>query len=166
MLTLVYLVMFGPKKGSIIAYRSGWFNNIDLNILSATRKWNVLSYKFHFTTVTSRTTSYMLVTFWTFFFFFGESLLLLVFNYSSTVDTVTSSSFFTIKQHPFNYLSTFSTTLMYHITFFIVYLTSSAILYLINLNYSYNYNYFRQSFFIVWVPVFSLIWLSVYTIIS
>lgn len=166
MLMLVFLVMFGPKKGSIVAYRSGWFNNLDLSVLTNRKNWNNTAYRFHFTTITSRSTSYMLVSFWIFFFFFGETLLLVTFNYSATVDTITSSSFFTIKQHPFTYMSTFSTTLMYHVTFYIVFLTVSAILYLTNLNYSYNYNYFRQSFLITWIPVASLAWFIFYALIQ
>jgi hypothetical protein len=163
MLMLVFLVMFGPKKGSIVAYRSGWFNNLDNAIRSNLRNWNTLLYRFQFTTVTSRSTSYMLISFWTFFFFFGETLLLVTFNYSTTVDTITSSSFFIIKQHPFTYMSTFSASLMYHITFYIIFLTTSAILYLINLNYSYNYNYFRQTFVITWLPIASLVWFTTYS---
>jgi hypothetical protein len=166
MLMLVFLVMFGPKKGSIVAYRSGWFNNLDMAIRSNIKNWSMLSYKFHFTTVTSRSTSYFLILFWSFFFFFGETLLLLTFNYSSTVDTITSSSFFTVKQHPFTYISTFSTTLMYHITFYIIFLTTSAILYLTNLNYSYNYAYFRQSFIITWVPIFCSAWFIFYSLLQ
>lgn len=157
MLMLVFLVMFGPKKGSVIAYRSGWYNNLDTSVISNSIKWNFNAHRFHFTTITSRSTSYMLVCFWTFFFFFGESLLLVTFNFSTTVDTITSSSFFTIKQHPFTYMSTFSTNLMYHITFYIVLLTTSAVLYLINLNYSYNYNYFRQTFLITTLPIIALV---------
>lgn len=166
MLMLVFLVYFGPKKGSIVAYRSGWFNNLDSVIKVSNKTWSEISYRFHFTTITSRTTSYFLVTFWTFFFFFGESLLLVTFNFSTTVDTVTSSSFFTIKHHPFTYMSTFSATLMYHITFYIVFLTTSAILYLVNLNYSYNYNYFKQTFIITWLPISAVLWFSFYTILQ
>ena len=166
MLMLVFLVMFGPKKGSIVAYRSGWFNNLDTAIRSNEASWGALSHRFHFTTITSRSTSYMLISFWTFFFFFGETLLLVTFNYSTTVDTITSSSFFIIKQHPFTYMSTFSTTLMYHVTFYIVFLTTSAILYLINLNYSYNYKYFRQSFVITYLPVLSLVWFVFYSFLQ
>ena len=166
MLMLVFLVMFGPKKGSIVAYRSGWFNNLDTPFKVSSLNWSELAYKFHFTTITSRTTSYFLVSFWIFFFFFGETLLLVTFNFSTTVDTITSSSFFTVKQHPFTYMSTFSTTLMYHITFYIVFLTTSAILYLVNLNYSYNYNYFRQTFIISYLPILAVIWFIFYSAIQ
>jgi hypothetical protein len=160
---LVFLVMFGPKKGSVVAYKSGWYslldyqlntiistlrstndNNISKNLSSILLYVYALIYRFNFTTVTSRSTSYFLFTFWVFFFFFGEVLLLLTFNFSAPVDTISSSSFFTIKQHTAFYLNSLSNTLLYHINIYIYFLTSSAILYLINLNYSYSYNYFKQ----------------------
>ena len=151
---LVFLVMFGPKKGSVVAYRSGWFAHMTtqayslINYTKLNREFSQLfkasTYRFTFTTVTSRTTSYFLFSFWCFFFFFGESLLLVTFNFTTPVDTITSSSFFTIKQHTIFYINTTSSTLLYHINVYIYLLTSSAILYLVNLNYSYNYYYFNQ----------------------
>lgn len=146
--------MFGPKKGSIVAYSSAW----DFNFLKHTQSLffflkntnysnlsHALKYRFHFTTITSRSTSYFLLSFWLFFFFYGETLLLVVFNYSTPVDTITSSSFFTIKQHIIFFLTTTSTQLTSHINFYIFFLTSCSFMYLINLNYTYNYNYFRQN---------------------
>ena len=154
MFILVFLVMFGPKKGSIVAYVSSW----DFNFVKHTQALvyycytnrsvvlsNSLKYKFHFTSITSRSTSYFLFSFWLFFFFYGETLLLIVFNYSTPVDTITSSSFFTIKQHVIFFLTTMSSQLTSHINFYIYFLTSCSFCYLINLNYTYNYNYFRQS---------------------
>jgi hypothetical protein len=154
MFFLIFLVMFGPKKGSIVAYSSAWdFNFVKhsqaivhyLNSLNTSSLIHSLKYRFHFTTVTSRSTSYFLFSFWLFFFFYGETLLLVVFNYSTPVDTITSSSFFTIKQHIIFFLTTTSTQLTSHINFYIYFLTSCAFMYLINLNYSYNYSYFKQS---------------------
>jgi len=155
MFVLVFLVMFGPKKGSIVAYSSAWDFNFSKHTQalgyyhsSETSTKSIdhsLRYRFHFTTITSRSTSYFLFSFWLFFFFYGETLLLIVFNYSTPIDTITSSSFFTIKQHVIFFLTTTSTQLTSHINFYIYFLTSCAFMYLTNLNYSYNYNYFRQS---------------------
>ena len=154
MFFLVFLVMFGPKKGSIVAYSSAWDFNFLKHSQAITQYLNTvtfaglnhsLKYRFHFTTVTSRSTSYFLFSFWLFFFFYGETLLLVVFNYSTPIDTITSSSFFTIKQHIIFFLTTTSSQLTSHINFYIYFLTSCAFMYLINLNYSYNYNYFKQS---------------------
>ena len=153
MFMLVFLVMFGPKKGSVIAYRSGWgstFQNqlylLSKHVTSIPSLVYASVYRFQFTTITSRSTSYFLFSFWCFFFFFGEILLLITFNFSTPVDTIASSSFFTIKQHTVFYLDTLSSRLLEHIELYIYFLTSSAFMYLINLNYSYNYNYFRQSY--------------------
>ena len=158
MFTLVFLAMFGPKKGSVSAYSPSWdFTfNLSLNsIIYFLRSNNffakvnyILNYRYHYTVVTSRTTSYVLILFWLFFFFYGETLLLIVFNYSVTVDTITSASFFTIKQHVIFFLNSTSTKLTEHIAFYIYFLTLSAFSYLMNYNYAYNYSYMRQSFLI------------------
>ena len=155
MFTLVFLAMFGTKKGSIAAYSSAWDFSFAQQSQLLTYRENSsplaqnpshpIGYRFHYTAVTSRFTSYVLVSFWLFFFFYGETLLLVVLNYSTPVDTITSSSFFTIKQHIVFFLSSTSAQLMSHINFYIYFLTSCSFMYLINLNYSYNYNYFRQS---------------------
>lgn len=151
MFTLVFLVMFGPKKGSIIAYISSWeFHFKDQTYSTSTNNKLLsqnLSHRFQFTVVTSRLTSYFLLSFWLFFFFYGETLLLIVFNYSTPVDTITSSAFFTIKQHVIFLLTTTPHKLITYINFYIFLLTSCAFFYMMNLNYSYNYNYFRTSTF-------------------
>jgi hypothetical protein len=151
MFVLVFLVMFGPKKGSIIAYSPNWdFKNaIQLSGLLQTGAGKIsslLKYRFHFTTVTSRFTSYVLFSFWIFFFFYGETLLLVVLNYSTPVDTISSSSFFTIKQHIIFFLTTTSAKLSGHINFYIFYLTSCAFMFLSNFNFYYNYNSLRLNY--------------------
>lgn len=154
MFTLVFLAMFGPKKGSIAAYVSSWdFNHFNqtVGLLRAFRigffrgKRHLMKYRYQYTAVTSRMTSYVLFTFWIFFFFYGETLLLVVFNYSTPVDTIASSSFFTIKQHVIFFLISTSSKLTYHINFYIYFLTVCAFTYLMNYNYSYSYNFFRQN---------------------
>lgn len=158
MFILVFLVMFDVKKGSIISYKSNWGFKIIENFYSLykflhlksskKRLLNTLTYssifKFTFTSVTSRSTSYFLFSFWLFFFFFGESLLLIVFNYITPVDTINSSSFFTIKQHVIFSLNSNSAKLMSHINFYIFLMTTLSFTYIFNLCYSYNYSYFKQ----------------------
>jgi NADH:ubiquinone oxidoreductase subunit 5 (subunit L)/multisubunit Na+/H+ antiporter MnhA subunit len=130
MFTLVFLVMFGPKKGSIIAYISSWdFHFKDqafMTSITSKSLFQNLSHRFQFTVVTSRLTSYFLLSFWLFFFFYGETLLLVVFNYSTPVDTITSSAFFTIKQHVIFLLTTTPHKLIAYINFYIFLLTSCA----------------------------------------
>jgi hypothetical protein len=110
MFFLIFLVMFNIKKGSIVVYLGNWdfknyinnslffYTNFSSNLTENT--WHqTFKHKYQFTALTSRLTSYMLLTFWIFFFFFGETLLLVLFNYSTVVDTIESSNFLVIKQH-------------------------------------------------------------------
>ena len=81
MFILVFLVMFGPKKGSIVAYSSAWDFDFIKHIESLTKFWlkksnfskktfyTDLNFRFNYTIVTSRLTSYFLFSFWLFFFF-------------------------------------------------------------------------------------------------
>ena len=77
MFILVFLVMFDVKKGSITAYKSVWGFNLIENFYSLyiffkkkkskEKLAHSVSYssifKFSFTTITSRSTSYMLFSF-------------------------------------------------------------------------------------------------------
>lgn len=116
------------------------------------KKSKLFLYRFQFTTITSRKTSYVLVYFWIFFFFFGESLLLITFNFTTPIDTINSHSFFGVKQHIIFLTSSLSSKLSSTISFYIFFLTSFSVLYLFNLNYSLSYNYFRQSVLFSIVP--------------
>jgi hypothetical protein len=155
MLMLVFFAMFGIKKGSIIVYKSLWFFSFSDHIKSIfhfrrrlTYKPNMLTlhlYRLSFTAITSRSTSYILLTFWIFFFFFGESLLLITFNYTTISDTILSSSFFVLKQHTIFFVNSLSLNLGFNIVCFIFFLTSAAVMYLANSNYSSSYSYFWNS---------------------
>jgi hypothetical protein len=161
MFILNFIVMFNIKKGSIVAYKSGWssllstqillvFNNFTKETINS--KVRLFMYQFHFTTITSRSTSYFLFTFWLFFFFFGEFLLLLTFNYTTPIDTITSHTFFIIKQHTIFLTNSLSIKLATAINFYIYFLTSLSLIFLINLNFIYNYNFFRQNMLFISVP--------------
>jgi len=154
MLILVFRVAFGLKKGSVVAYRSGWssilYQQAYAIFIKVGKKDTLINsklflYRFQFTTITSRKTSYVLVYFWIFFFFFGESLLLITFNFTTPIDTINSHSFFGIKQHIIFLTDSLSSKLTSTISFYIFFLTSFSVLYLFNLNYSLSYNYFRQA---------------------
>jgi hypothetical protein len=247
MFILSFIVMFGPKKGSVVSYRSAWsslllgqfFNLWDSSVersehrsfglefsddyhefliewrrrktlptypfndtsyiawgyaVKNTMTWNEFgqrlyfwsteefvksraynyetqvwmltealrgyAYKYHFTAITSRSTSYLLFIFWIFFFFFGEFLLLLVFNYVSLFDSITSHSFFLIKQHIIFLTDSLSLKLSNSINFYIYFLTTSSILYLINLNFILNYNFFKLGVVTYLVPTaIFIVWL-------
>ena len=148
MFILIFLVMFGPKKGFIKTYASGWES---LNLVSKSTTFALSGVskalvRFQFTIITSRLTTYVLFSFWIFFFFFGESLLLIMLNYTTVIDSINSHSFFIIKQHIIFYLNTGSTYLLTQINFFIYFLTSSAVIYLLNLNFRSQYWLFRHTY--------------------
>lgn len=161
MFMLVFLVMFGPKKGSLAAYAGSWDFKFNLQFagLLAQKTYYIaelasnlnptllqsLASRFQFTVVTSRSTTYLLLLFWLFFFHFGETLLLIVFNYSVTLDSINSSSFMLIKQHVPYSLNSVSTKLLAQINFFILFLTPMAFSYLIFLGYSTKYSFFQYS---------------------
>ena len=158
MLILVFVVSFGPKKGTLLSYATYWYTNSYLNfwlllntVTSATSLKEVLTFMrsdFQFTIITSRITTYVLFLFWCFFYFFGESLLLMTFNFNNLNDLIPSSFFTHLKTHMIfltsNSNSYLTTTIMYYIVFF----TASAILFLLNLKYSFNYNFFKHQFYI------------------
>ena len=156
--------MFNVKKGSIAAYSSSWYFNLYTNLYTSYTAvstnnpkseryaknffstWGkLIPHRYQFTSITSRSTSYFLFIFWMFFFFYGETLLLVLFNYSTLTDTIQSSSFFLVKQHVVFMISTSSSKLLSCINFYILFLTSSAFIYILNLKYSYSYDYFRLS---------------------
>lgn len=146
MLILVFVVSFGPKKGTLLTYASFWntvlykhqWGNLSLNSTMLQKK---LLTRFQFTVITARPTVYLLCFFWLFFFFFGEFLLLTVFNYNTLTDLIPSSYFLTLKTHVIFLLSNSNTFLNNTIFFFIVFFTSTALIFLLNLRYTFNYNY-------------------------
>jgi len=162
MFKLGFIVMFGPKKGELSAYSSSWdFDFIrqgislfySSNFKSRENFFRSFLIRFIFTSVTSRVTSYFLLLFWFMFFFYGESTILIILNYSTVVDTVSSTSFFNLKQHVIFYLFTTTCKLTSYINFYIYFLTLCSLAFLLNYNYSYNYKYFMGS-------VYSSVYLS------
>ena len=164
MFILNFIVLFNVKKGSIVAYRSSWtsiladqvyliFYKPKKSIQFILDNIKLYNYRYHFTVVTSRSTSYFLFSFWIFFFFFGEFLLLMVFNFTTPIDSITSNSFFLIKQHIIFLTNTMSSKLGSSLNFYIYFLTSCSIFYLINLNYISNYNIFKLNFINLTLPV-------------
>ena len=162
MFTLIFIVIFGPKKGVLTTYQSFWsfkyfFNlhtlinffgkkNLNAKILNF---YNL--YRFQFTIVTCRTTVYILFFFWLFFFFFGETLILFIFNFSSISDVIPGNYFFTFKNFTVFSVNTLSFNLSNVINFYIFFFTASALIFLINLNYTTKYFYssftFKLDFF-------------------
>lgn len=159
MLMLVFLVLFGPKKGTLLTYFSYWLvifkeyssavvYGSGIRLGSAEFSQNLVQsnsnvFRFQLTAVTSRTTVYVLFIFWTSFIFFGDALLLLLLNYNSLSEVIFSSCFTMSKEHTIFMLSASNSWLSQTIFFYIVILTTFSIVWLLNLRYSMTYDYYR-----------------------
>jgi len=158
MLILVFVVSFGAKKGTILTYATYWYANFYNNFQmltstlnkqsSQTSLKNLLIHRFQFTIITSRTTIYLLFSFWCFFFFFGEILLLLTFNYNNLTDLIPSNFFMFTKSHVIFLMDNGNAYLNDVIFFYILFFTSCSLLFLLNLRYSFNYQFFQHQFLI------------------
>ena len=158
MLILVFVVSFGTKKGTILTYASYWYSNFYSNFqmfssmlnttASTTTLKQLLTHRFQFTMITSRTTIYLLFSFWCFFFFFGEILLLLTFNYNTLTDLIPSNFFMFTKSHVIFLMDNGNAYLNDIIFFYILFFTTCSLLFLLNLRYSFNYNFFQHQFLI------------------
>jgi hypothetical protein len=156
MLILVFVVSFGPKKGTIVTYASYWYanfyNNFQLltsslqNNLSASSVKFYMQHRFQFTSITSRTTVYILFSFWCFFFFFGEILLLLTFNFNTLTDLIPSNFFMSTKSHVIFLLDNGSAYLNEIIFFYILFFTLCSLIFLLNLRFTFNYRFFSHQF--------------------
>jgi len=154
MLILVFVVSFGPKKGTILTYASYWYANFYSNfqLLTSSLKSNVsassvkfyMQHRFQFTSITSRTTVYILFSFWCFFFFFGEILLLLTFNFNTLTDLIPSNFFMSTKSHVIFLLDNGSAYLNEIIFFYILFFTLCSLLFLLNLRFTFNYRFFSH----------------------
>ena len=158
MLILVFVVSFGAKKGTILTYASYWYANFynNFQMLTATLNNNssqttlksILTHRFQFTIITSRTTIYLLFSFWCFFFFFGEILLLLTFNYNNLTDLIPSNFFMFTKSHVIFLMDNGNAYLNDVIFFYILFFTTCSLLFLLNLRYTFNYQFFQHQFLI------------------
>jgi len=157
MFTVTFIVSFGAKKGNLSAYSSYWYSNFKSNFQILTNYFlthnpqsNFLNslkdkmlHRFQFTIITSRTTTYLLFTFWCFFFFFGEILLLVMFNFNTLSDVIPSHFFISTKNHVIFWLNNSSSKLSEVIMFYIVFLSLCSFNFLFRLDLSLNYTYFR-----------------------
>jgi hypothetical protein len=73
------------------------------------------------------------------------------------VDSITSHSFFLIKQHVIFLTDSLSAKLVNTINFYIYFLTTCSFLYLINLNFMVNYNFFKNTVIVTTLPSFILL---------
>lgn len=158
MLLLVFVVSFGPKKGTVLSYSSYWYANFYGNMQLLSNMLNekssytnlklLMKHRFQFTSITSRFTIYILFSFWCFFFFFGESLLLLTFNYNNLTDLIPSNFFMSTKSHVIFLLDNSNAYLNEVILFYIIFFTMCSFTFLLNLRYTFNDNYFKHQYLI------------------
>lgn len=162
MLTLVFIVYFGPKKAAPTTYSTPWsfmfyttwssldhtYRSLSLPPRSRLNFWVHSSlYRFQYTLVTARPTIYLMLTMWVFFYTFGDVFISLMFNYNTLVDTIPSGCFTFIKTHTVYMTESSNVYLSDSLFMFIAFLLSSAIMFLVNFRLAFNYNYFRGSFF-------------------
>ena len=146
MLILVFVVSYGIKKGTLQTYSLFWnvthYENIQ--VLKKNFTQGLLT-RFQFSIITSRPTIYVLFLFWCFFFFSGELLLLLTFNYNSLSDLIPSSHFLLIKTHVIFFTTTSGQYLGETIFMYILFFTTAAVKFLLNLRYTFDYQYLKYS---------------------
>ena len=180
MLILISVVSFGPKKGALSAYAGYWYANfyrttqliINGQYLKQqagestsysrdhwVRIYQSFGVRFQFTTMTSRPTVYVLFGVWSFIFFFGEILLLLVFNFQTLTDLIPSHFFMTTKNHVVFLLDNGSDFLATRIFELILFFTTCAVLFLLNLRTSFTFTPFTYHFtFNAVAAFFALLW--------
>lgn len=154
MFTATFVISFGIKKGNLSAYSSYWYSDfkknfqlLTYNLKDSTFITNYTHYmlhRFQFTSITSRSTIYLLFSFWCFFFFFGELLLLVLFNYNTISDAVPSYYFFNTKNHVIFWLNSSSSKLSNVIMFYILFLSSCSFNFLLRLDLFHTYNSLSQ----------------------
>ena len=140
MLILVFVVSYGPKKGTLQTYSVFW--NLPYYLYLQTFKSldnRNLLVRFQYSIITSRPTIYLLFIFWCFFFFFGEFLLLITFNYNTLSDIIPSSYLTLLKSHIIFFTENANQFLGDTIFFFILFFTTTSIKFLLNLRYSFEY---------------------------
>lgn len=151
MFILIFVVIFGPKKGTLATYFSFWNTSFltHLKLLINKNKSIKTLYllpRFQFTVVTGRLTSYVLFSFWMFFFFFGEYFLMILFNYSTLIDSVSGSYFSIFKNFTIFNISLLSSSVNSTIMFYILFFTTSSFIFLLNLRYTFSYKIYRQNY--------------------
>ena len=158
MLMLVFFVYFGPKKSTPSSYGTVWsfqfynklttlfhFSLVQTGAASRHLSHSLLS-RFQMTLITARPTIYVLLTMWLFFYSFGNFFLSIMFNFNTLTDTIPSGCFSYIKTHTIYMTESSNVFLSDTLFFFIVFLLSSAFLFLVNLRYNFNYSYFKLNF--------------------
>jgi hypothetical protein len=164
MLALLFIVLFGPKKGTLVTYFLYWnwefknystllFNKLirsyaEGDLVLKFIKHDFSTIRFQLIAVTSRLTVYILFAFWVFFFFFGDTFLSVLLNYNTLSEVIPSSYFLIAKEHTLFTLITSTSWLANSIFFYIVTLTTLSIVFLLSMRYTFTYNYYSTMYFL------------------
>ncbi len=174
MFILVFIVIFGPKKGNFSVYKLFWnFKDTLLNVILAkkilNKKFKFLDlvkfrtlFNFQFSILTSRSTVFVLFLFWNFFFFFGEFFLMILFDYSSITNSTNNNSFLNIKNYTIYNLSIETSFSLRIIMFYICFFTLTSFFFLFNLKIIniYFFNFFSFVLDVLYVIFFFFFFLS------
>jgi hypothetical protein len=76
----------------------------------------------------------------------GEFLILITFNYNTVTDLISSNFFMSTKNHVIFFLKNTNTELGDTIFLYILFFTTCALLFLLNLRYSFNYEFFEHEY--------------------
>ena len=153
MLILVFVVSYGPKKGTLQTYAAFWSAAFYLYIKTFKKLSNKnLLVRFQYSIITARPTIYLLFSFWCFFFFFGELLLLITFNFNTLSDIIPSSYFATVKSHIIFFTENSNQFLGDIIFFYISFFTLAAVKFLLNLRYTFEYLHLKT--YLIWDLMF------------
>lgn len=156
MFILIFIVSFGTKKGTLATYSSTWYTLLGDTLFVTSRQLGVMlsspsqiihtyTHRFQHTALTSRTTIYILFVFWCFFFFSGEALLLITLNINTLVDLIPSGFFVFTKSHAIFMTDSSNAFLGDTLFYIILFFTTAALAFLVNLKYTYSYNYTRSA---------------------
>jgi NADH:ubiquinone oxidoreductase subunit 5 (subunit L)/multisubunit Na+/H+ antiporter MnhA subunit len=167
MFILVFVVSFGPKKSTLTVYSDTWYYNFYETTqifikkirnksfgVNLTKK---LLFRFQYTMVTSRVTIYLLFFFWCSFFFLGEFLLLLLFNFNNLQDSISSNFFLLFKSHTIFLTDNMNFYLNEVIFFYILFFTTCAFMFLLNLRFTSNERFFKNLFILDFTLILLLV---------
>ena len=172
---LVFVVMFGPKRGFIGTYSTHWRGSTLLQnstqygyfdeLLSSTWAAGVWfrggyinnkkplinfsldqSWQQQTTLGTSRLMCYILLLYYSIFTYFGEIFLLTSIGLTNSVDFIQSSSFFSFKTHVFSSFNSFSTFTLTQFGFVVQGLSLFALTWLLTFNLTNSYVHLRWQF--------------------
>lgn len=165
MFTLIFIVVFGPKKSARAVYAVSW-NFFFKNIINFLFNFTVPNFAannalfYQYTSMTGRLTIRLLFLFWLFFFFFGEYCLTFIFDFNSLTNLIPNNSFFSEKSHFFAQMTTTSSCLSDLLNFFIFFFGLIAANFLLNLKFTFAYHFVKNEILFDFCAFFIAVFLA------